>query len=103
MKIYITPGTNLAQDVYEIFLKCSLFTNQVTHLREILKTLMRLVGSYYYYLVLVTLQVLCVVPVRLGPSCQEPTTDRPGKDLGKFFPEIRLWLMARYPWKPRKE
>lgn len=84
MEIYITPGTNLAQDVYEIFLKCSLFTNQVIHLCEILKTLMWLVGSYYYYLSLVTLQVLRVVPGRLGPSCQEPTTDRPGPDLGKF-------------------
>lgn len=46
MKIYITPGTNLAQDVYEIFLKCSLFTNQVIHLCETLKTFRRSVGSY---------------------------------------------------------
>lgn len=87
MKIYITPGTNLAQDVYEIFLKCSLFTNQVIHLRGILKTLMWLVDSYYYYLSLVMLQVLRVVPAthgELGPSCQKPTTDWPGPDLGKF-------------------
>lgn len=61
MKIYITPGTNLAQDVYEIFLKCSLFTNQVTHLCEILKTFMCLVDSYYYYLSLVKHQVLCAL------------------------------------------
>ena len=61
MKIYITPGTNLAQDVYEIFLKCSLFTNQVIHLCEILKTFMCLVDSYYYYLSLVKHQVLRAV------------------------------------------
>lgn len=64
MKIYITPGTSLAQDVYEIFLKCSLFTNQVIHLCEILKTFMCLVDSYYYYLSLVKHQVLCAVQAR---------------------------------------
>lgn len=61
MQIYITPGTNLAQDVYEIFLKWSLFTNQVIHLCGILKTVRRLVDSYYYYLSLVKHQVLRAV------------------------------------------
>lgn len=62
MKIYITPGTNLAQDVYEISLECSLFTNQVIHLPEVLKTALPSADSYYYYLALVPRQVRCAVP-----------------------------------------
>jgi len=50
MEIYITPGTSLAQGADEIGLKCSLFTDQVIHLRETLKTATWLVGSYCYYL-----------------------------------------------------
>lgn len=91
MKIYITPGTNLARDVYEIFLKCGLFTNQVIHLCEILKALMLLVDSYYYYLSqLLLLLIACyapgapVVPARLGPSCQELQQTGLGQIWGSF-------------------